>query len=98
MAPRRQPRSQVVFDLTSEISTRRDQHSVLAQGREEQFLVDATAIAWALAVPLLFAAATVTATNWCLPSFIYGLLHGRRTGELVVDRPTRHNTTQHDTT
>jgi len=45
------------------------------------FLVDATAIAWVLAVPLLLVAATVTTTNWCLPSLIYGLLHGRQSGE-----------------
>jgi hypothetical protein len=45
------------------------------------FLVDATVIAWVLAVPLLLVAATVTTTNWCLPSLIYGLLHGRQSGE-----------------
>lgn len=45
------------------------------------FLADAAAIAWVLAVPLLVAAATVTITNWCLPSLIYGLLHGRQSGE-----------------
>lgn len=39
------------------------------------FLADAAVLAWVLAVPLLLAGATVTATNWCLPSFIYGLLH-----------------------
>ena len=38
-------------------------------------------VAWALAVPLLLVAAIVTTTNWCLPSLIYGLLHGRQTGE-----------------
>lgn len=38
-------------------------------------------VAWVLAVPLLVVAATVTITNWCLPSLIYGLLHGRQTGE-----------------
>jgi hypothetical protein len=43
------------------------------------FLVDAAALAWVLAVPLLLVAATVTTTNWCLPSFIYGLLHRRQT-------------------
>jgi hypothetical protein len=41
------------------------------------FLLGAATIAWALAVPLLAAGATVSATNWCMPSFIYGLLHGR---------------------
>ena len=40
------------------------------------FMAGAATVAWALAVPLLLAAATVTTTNWCLPSFIYGLLHG----------------------
>lgn len=39
------------------------------------FIAGAPAVAWVLAVPLLFVAATVTITNWCLPSFIYGLLH-----------------------
>lgn len=45
------------------------------------FLADAAAIAWVLAVPLLLVGATVTTTNWCLPSFMYGLLHGRQAGE-----------------
>ena len=45
------------------------------------FLADAAAIAWILALPLLMVSATVTVTNWCLPSFIYGLLHGRQVGE-----------------
>ena len=40
------------------------------------FLAGAPAPAWILAVPMLLVAATVTITNWCLPSFIYGLLHG----------------------
>jgi hypothetical protein len=31
-----------------------------------------------LGVPLLLVAATVTTTNWCVPSLIYGLLHRRR--------------------
>lgn len=44
------------------------------------FLVDATAVAWVLAVPMLAVAATVTVTNWCLPSFVYGLLHRRQAG------------------
>ena len=48
------------------------------------FLADAAALAWALAVPLLLAAATVTATNWCLSSFIYGLLHRRQAGEATI--------------
>jgi hypothetical protein len=45
------------------------------------FLVGAPTVAWVLAVPLLIVAATVTTTNWCLPSLIYGLLHGRRPDE-----------------
>ncbi len=45
------------------------------------FGVGAPVAAWILAVPLLLVAATVATTNWCLPSFIYGLLHGRRTSE-----------------
>jgi hypothetical protein len=45
------------------------------------FLVDLTVVAWALAVPLLIVAALVTTTNWCLPSLMYGLLHGQRAGE-----------------
>ncbi len=42
------------------------------------FWAGAPTVAWVLAVPLLVVAATNTATNWCLPSFIYGLLHGRQ--------------------
>lgn len=45
------------------------------------FAADASALAWVLAVPLLVVAATVMTTNWCLPSLIYGLLHGGRGGE-----------------
>lgn len=45
------------------------------------FAAGTATLAWVLAVPLLLAAATVTTTNWCLPSLIYGLLHGRRGGE-----------------
>ena len=44
------------------------------------FAVGLTAVAWALAVPLLLVAAVVTTTNWCLPSLMYGLLHGQRAG------------------
>jgi hypothetical protein len=44
------------------------------------FVVGLTAVAWALAVPLLLVAAVVTTTNWCLPSLMYGLLHGQRAG------------------
>jgi hypothetical protein len=43
------------------------------------FATGADAAAWILAVPLLVVAATVTTTNWCLPSFIYGRLHRRGT-------------------
>jgi uncharacterized protein DUF4395 len=41
------------------------------------FMAGTTVVAWALAAPLLLVAAGVATTNWCLPSFIYGLLHGR---------------------
>lgn len=41
------------------------------------FMAGAPVVAWLLAVPLLLAGATASTTNWCLPSFIYGLLHGR---------------------
>ena len=44
-------------------------------------LADLAMVAWALAAPLLVVAATVATTNWCLPSLMYGLLHGRRAGE-----------------
>jgi hypothetical protein len=44
------------------------------------FLADLTAVAWALAVPLLLVAAVVASTNWCLPSLLYALLHGQRAG------------------
>jgi hypothetical protein len=44
------------------------------------FAVGAATFAWVLAIPLLAAAATVTTTNWCLPSLIYSLLHGGRGG------------------
>jgi hypothetical protein len=47
------------------------------------FAADLTAVAWVLAVPLLIVAATVMTTNWCLPSLMYGFLHGQRTGEPV---------------
>ena len=43
-------------------------------------LAHASTPAWILAVPLLAVAAMVTTTNWCLPSFIYSLVH-RRTGQ-----------------
>jgi hypothetical protein len=44
------------------------------------FLAGLTAVAWALAVPLLVVATVVATTNWCLPSLTYGLLHGQRAG------------------
>jgi len=44
------------------------------------YLAGSATVAWVLAVPLLIVAATVTTTNWCLPSLIYGLLHRRETG------------------
>ena len=47
------------------------------------FMADAPTIAWVLAVPLLIVAATVATTNWCLPSFIFGLLHRGQAGELT---------------
>lgn len=43
--------------------------------------VGAPTVAWVLAVPLLVVAAANTATNWCLPSLIYGLLHRRQVDE-----------------
>jgi hypothetical protein len=52
----------------------------IALGIAVAFRADASTLAWILAVPLLGVATTVTTTNWCLPSFIYGLLH-QRTGE-----------------
>lgn len=39
------------------------------------FLMGAPTVAWILAVPLLLTGAIVGTTNWCLPSFTYGLLH-----------------------
>lgn len=45
------------------------------------FAAGAATLAWGLAIPLLVVAATVMTTNWCLPSLIYGLLHGGRGGE-----------------
>lgn len=44
------------------------------------FWAGASVVAWALAIPLLLTGAVVTTTNWCLPSFIYGLLHRRSAG------------------
>lgn len=51
------------------------------------FLVDLTVVARALAVPLLAVAAIVTTTNWCLPSLMYGLLHGWRAEAAAPDPP-----------
>jgi len=47
------------------------------------FWAGAPTVAWVLAAPLLAVAATVTITNWCLPSLIYGMLHRRQAGEAV---------------
>lgn len=47
------------------------------------FLAGVPTVAWVLAVPLLLAGATVTTTNWCLPSFVYGLLHRRQARQLA---------------
>jgi hypothetical protein len=44
------------------------------------FLAGAATVAWVLAVPLLVVAAVNTATNWCLPSLIYGILHADHRG------------------
>lgn len=44
------------------------------------FLAGADTLAWILAVPLLATGAVVSTTNWCLPSFIYGLIHRRQAG------------------
>ena len=48
------------------------------------FLAGSVTAAWVLAAPLLIVAATVTTTNWCLPSFIYGLLHRREAGRAAA--------------
>lgn len=42
------------------------------------FLAGEELVAWLIGAPMIAAGATVTATNWCFPSFIYGLLHGRQ--------------------
>jgi Domain of unknown function (DUF4395) len=47
------------------------------------FWAGAPTVAWVLAAPLLVVAATVTVTNWCLPSLIYGLLRRRQAGEVA---------------
>jgi hypothetical protein len=47
------------------------------------FWVGVPTVAWVLAVPLLLVATANAATNWCLPSLIYGLLHRRSAGELA---------------
>jgi hypothetical protein len=44
------------------------------------FLAGSPTLAWVLATPLLLVATTVTATNWCLPSLVYRLLHGPQAG------------------
>ncbi len=35
-------------------------------------------VAWLAAAPLIATGATVTLTNWCFPSFLYGLFHRQR--------------------
>jgi len=42
------------------------------------FLAGADTLGLALGIPLLIVAATVTTTNWCVPSLIYGLLRDTR--------------------
>jgi len=44
------------------------------------FLAGSPTLAWILATPLLLVATTVAATNWCLPSLVYRLLHGPQAG------------------
>jgi uncharacterized protein DUF4395 len=44
------------------------------------FIAGADTLGIVLGVPLLLVAATVTTTNWCVPSLIYGLLHRRPAG------------------
>jgi hypothetical protein len=48
------------------------------------FLAHADTVAWVLAVPLLTVGTVVSMTNWCLPSFIYGLLHRRQAGDAAA--------------
>jgi hypothetical protein len=48
------------------------------------FLAGSVTVAWILAAPLLVVGATVTTTNWCLPSFIYARLHRREAGEAAT--------------
>lgn len=45
------------------------------------FLAGSEMIAWALGIPLLVVAAIVTTTNWCLPSFVFGLIKHPQTSE-----------------
>ena len=44
------------------------------------FLGGASTLAWILAAPLLLVGLTVSTTNWCLPSLIYGLTHRGQPG------------------
>lgn len=41
-------------------------------------LAGSPTLAWVLAAPMLASAVTVTATNWCMPSFVYGRLLASR--------------------
>jgi len=41
------------------------------------FLAGADALALGLGIAFLLVAGTVTTTNWCMPSFVYGLLQRR---------------------
>jgi hypothetical protein len=47
-------------------------------------LAGAATVAWVLAAPLLAAGAVVATTNWCMPSFIYGVVHSRDAGGAPV--------------
>ena len=47
-------------------------------GLAAAFLAGADTLGLALGIPLLIVAATVTTTNWCVPSLIYGLLRDTR--------------------
>lgn len=51
------------------------------------FWVGAPVGAWVLAAPMLVVAAFVTTTNWCLPSFVYGLLHDNQETDGPLARP-----------
>jgi hypothetical protein len=42
------------------------------------FLAGEPLVAWLAAAPLIATGATVKLTNWCFPSFLYGLFHRQR--------------------